>query len=73
MNYEGEKFMNVMETAKFLCVSVEFLNTDRGTKKYNIPYYKIGRRVVYRKSELLQWLESQRIQRPVQQIVQEAA
>ncbi len=41
--------------------SVQSIRNDRSLGK-GIPYFKVGRTVRYRRGEVLQWLEAQRIE-----------
>ena len=43
--------------ADILDVSPGTLSVWRSTGRYNLPFVKIGRKVRYRKSDLLAWLE----------------
>lgn len=47
--------------AKFLQVKPNTLTNWRCTKRYPIPYIKVGRCVRYRVSDLLQFMESNRV------------
>ena len=51
-------YFNTLEAANFLGVKPETLEVWRCTKRYDIPYIKIGSLVRYKKSALLQWMES---------------
>lgn len=44
--------------ATLLDVSPGTLSVWRSTGRYNLPFLKIGRKVRYRHSDLLAWLES---------------
>jgi excisionase family DNA binding protein len=46
------------DAAALLGVSVSFLQNDRVTRRHGIPYFKVGRCVRYRQSELDAWLDS---------------
>lgn len=46
------------EAAPFLDVSPSTLSVWRCTGRYGIPFIKIGRKVRYRRSDLVAWLES---------------
>jgi predicted DNA-binding transcriptional regulator AlpA len=52
-----EKMLNTEEAAAILGVSVQTLNTWRCTKRYPLPYVKIGRLVKYRLSSLQAFIE----------------
>lgn len=49
------------EAAKLLQVAPGTLSVWRSTKRYPLPYIKVGRRVRYRRSDLEAWLESRRV------------
>lgn len=44
--------------AAFLGVSAGTLSVWRSTGRYCLPFIKVGRKVKYRKSDLIAWLES---------------
>jgi excisionase family DNA binding protein len=46
------------DAAEVLGVSPGTLQVWRSTKRYGLPYLKIGRLVRYRRADLLAWLES---------------
>jgi excisionase family DNA binding protein len=46
------------EAAQYLTLSPGTLSVWRSTGRYKIPFVKVGRRVRYRRSDLLAWLES---------------
>jgi excisionase family DNA binding protein len=50
-----------LKAAEFLGVSKETLSIWRCTKRYNIPYFKVGRLVKYREADLLAFLEARRV------------
>lgn len=37
------------------------LNQYRSNKSKLIPYYKFGRKIAYRKDDLIKWVETQRV------------
>lgn len=43
--------------AEILDVTPGTLSVWRSTGRYNLPFVKVGRKVRYRKSDLLAWLE----------------
>ena len=53
--------LNVDEAANFLGVSRNTLAMWRTTKRYDIPYIKVGRRVLYSVAELTNWLASRTV------------
>lgn len=46
------------QAAEILTVEPGTLSVWRSTGRYKIPFVKVGRRVRYRHSDLLAWLES---------------
>jgi excisionase family DNA binding protein len=54
-----EKLLTPEQTAEILGISSETLNVWRCTKRYPLPYVKVGRLVRYRMSDLNQFIESQ--------------
>lgn len=56
-----DDFLSPAEAATILGVQVNTLNCWRSTRRYDLPYYLAGRRVRYRRSDILQFLESRRV------------
>ena len=52
------RWMRVEEAAQYLRVSTDFLNKARQTKNPNIPFSRIGSRVVYDRLALDEFLKS---------------
>ena len=52
------RWMRVEEAAQYLRVSTDFLNKARATKNPNIPFTRIGGRVLYGRHALDNFLES---------------
>jgi len=52
--------MNNSEAAAFLGISSTTLNIWRSKKTISIPYYKIGNRVYYTRTDLLTFVSGQR-------------
>ena len=48
------------QAADFLGLKPGTLATDATTKQLNIPFYKIGRKVFYELSELVEWEQKHR-------------
>jgi excisionase family DNA binding protein len=48
------------EAAAFLGISRETLSLWRCTKRYNLPFVKVGRLVKYKEADLLAFVESRR-------------
>jgi excisionase family DNA binding protein len=55
------ELLNTGQAAEYLGVTVGTLEVWRCSKRYQIPYYKTGRLVEYRRSDLDSWLESRRV------------
>lgn len=50
------EILTISETAKFLSVSLPTLYQK--TAKSEIPHFKVGRKLYFKKSDLLNWIES---------------
>ncbi len=57
-NTEDDELLNEKQTAEFLSVAVGTLQVWRSTKRYNLPYLKIGRSVRYVKSKARKFRDS---------------
>ncbi len=55
---ELQHLLNESATADFLGVTIGTLQVWRCTKRYNLPYIKVGRLVKYRYSDLMAFLDS---------------
>lgn len=53
----NEKFLTTHQTAEILQVRVETLAVWRATGRYEIPFIKMGRKVLYKQSDIQKWLE----------------
>lgn len=53
--------LGTQQAAEYLGVTVSTLEVWRCTKRYNIPFIKVGRLVKYRKTALDAFLESRTI------------
>jgi excisionase family DNA binding protein len=53
--------LNTQQAAEYLGVTVSTLEVWRCTKRYNIPFIKVGRLVKYRKAALDAFLESRTV------------
>jgi excisionase family DNA binding protein len=53
--------LSTTDAANYLGITTGTLNVWRCTKRYQIPYIKVGRLVKYRRSDLDTWLESRTI------------
>jgi len=47
--------------AEYLNVQVQTLAMWRSSGRHDLPFIKVGRRVMYRQSDLDAWLESRRV------------
>ena len=47
--------------AEVLGLAPQTLRSWRCTKRYNLPFHKVGRRIFYNERDLLQFLESRRV------------
>ena len=56
--YLPVRWMRVEEAAQYLRVSIDFLNKARITKNPNIPFSRIGSRILYDKVALDEFLKS---------------
>ena len=52
------KLLDDPAAAAVLKINPQTLAVWRSTKRYAIPYIKVGRSVRYRESDLMAWLES---------------
>lgn len=52
--------LTTKQASEYLGITVGSLAVWRTTKRYNIPYIKVGALIKYKKSDLDQWLESRR-------------
>lgn len=55
------ELLSTKEAAKLIGAEESTLRTWRCTKKENIPFHKIGKKVLYSKSDLLEWLNGRRV------------
>jgi hypothetical protein len=53
--------MNCQESADYLGTKKGTLATWRSTGRHNLPYYRIGQEVFYRKSELDEFINTMRL------------
>jgi excisionase family DNA binding protein len=60
---EQDELLSTEQMAKLLGVSPNTLEVWRCTKRYALPYIKIGRNVRYRKSVGVQFLEKNTVER----------
>lgn len=53
--------LSAVQAAAYLGVAVNTLEVWRCTKRYNLPYIKVGARVKYRKADLDAWLAARTV------------
>jgi hypothetical protein len=58
MNDPKEKLLNTAETSTYLRIKEGTLDVWRCTKRYDLPYVKIGRKVYYRLGDIQKFIES---------------
>lgn len=56
--YRSDELMNINEVAKFLDESVQSIYSR--TSRRTIPFYKKGKKLLFKKTEILDWLEGQK-------------
>jgi hypothetical protein len=56
-NFQQERF-NRPQAASYVGLQPTTLEADATRHQLGIPYYRVGRRVFYRKSDLDHWLET---------------
>ena len=61
-----EDRMTRSQAAAYIGLSPATLATDATRKQLGIPFYRLGNRVFYRKSDLDVWLETRRVENPWQ-------
>jgi excisionase family DNA binding protein len=54
----GFDLIDSQETAEILGISKSALEVWRTTGRYKLPFIKVGRNVRYRRSDVLDWLET---------------
>lgn len=55
----GDELLNVGQAARFLNIAETTVYEKTHLKK--IPHYKKGKRILFRKAELLEWMETGRV------------
>ena len=58
MNEFKDKLLSTKETSAYLRLKEGTLDVWRCTKRYDLPYVKIGRRVYYRLNDIQKFIES---------------
>lgn len=61
MDVQTTQLLNDAQAAAFINVSPKTLPVWRSTGRYQIPYIKVGRKVRYRREDLIAWLESRKV------------
>lgn len=54
----ANELLDEKQAAEFLTIKPGTLGVWRSVGRYDIPFIKIGRRVRYRRSDLLAWLQT---------------
>lgn len=54
----NDKLLNSQQTSDFLGITKDTLAVWRTTKRYPIPYIKVGHLIKYKLSDLERWLDS---------------
>lgn len=62
-NLDSSPLFDPCKAAAFLGISKETLSVWRCTKRYALPYFKVGRLIKYREADLVAFLESRRVPR----------
>jgi excisionase family DNA binding protein len=60
LNFADERLSRA-EAAAYLGVSIPFLELDAVDHRHGVPFYKIGRKCFYRRSELDAWIAARRV------------
>ena len=58
---ETKNLLTRDEVANFLGVKIGTLATWASSKRYNLPYYKIGSKAMYKASDLEKFLENSKV------------
>jgi excisionase family DNA binding protein len=56
--HKSDELMNISEVAKFLDESVQSIYSR--TSRRTIPFYKKGKKLLFKKTEILDWLDGQK-------------
>ena len=60
INLRQNIYLNEKEAAEILNISPKKLQKDR-LRREGMPYYKIGRAVRYKTTEIYEWMEQQKV------------
>lgn len=55
---QNTKYYSPQQLAELLQTTVQTLATWRSTGRYNLPFIKVGRKVLYRIEDVEAWLDS---------------
>jgi excisionase family DNA binding protein len=58
----SEVWFTTKQAAEYLQVSEIFLSTDRCTRRYGIPFYRLGKRIRYNRRDLDAMLGSGKVE-----------
>ncbi len=61
MTFDNDPLLSTPEVAAMLDVTPQTLEVWRSTKRYRLEFVKIGSKVRYRKSAVLQFIESRTV------------
>lgn len=61
--YVKPELLNNSQAADFLDVSPGTLNVWRCTKRYDLPYLRVGRKILYDINDLRAFLEARKVRR----------
>lgn len=56
--YRSDELMNINEVSKYLDESVQSIYSR--TSQRTIPFYKKGKKLLFKKTEILDWLDGQK-------------
>ena len=54
----SDRLLDEAEAAEILAIAPQTLSIWRSTGRYGLRFIRVGRRVRYRRSDLLEWIES---------------
>jgi hypothetical protein len=58
---QPDEFITTPETAKIVRKTVRGLAVERCRRLDTPPWYKLGNKILYKKSDVLAWLEAHRV------------
>jgi len=58
---DEDKLLTENQTADLMTIQPQTLSVWRTTKRYDLPYLKIGRAVRYRRSDVMAFIESRMV------------